>query len=242
MNKILDQIQAFVNKIFRLEIRKYPNKFQRAQKAYLEKYHIDVILDVGANTGQFGNEMFNIGYKQRIISFEPVHSSYEQLVISANSRSNWQALHFALGNFDGWTEINKSLLSPSSSILPFVENMIDVVPDLHFTGKERIEIKKLDSIFDDYITAHQNVYLKIDTQGFEKAILEGAQNSLKRIKIIQLEMSLVEIYKGELLMQEMTMLMKSLGFTIWALEPSFYHPVTRQLLQVDAIFVKNDIR
>lgn len=240
MNNTLDYIQRYINKILKLEVRKFPTKFGRAKKAYLHNQNINVILDVGANKGQFAQEILDTGYKNRVISFEPVLKTYLKLEKKAQNHKNWKTLNFALGDFDGSSEINVSALSASSSILPFVSNMIGLVPDLNYTSKEVIEIKKLDSIFNDFITQGDNVFLKIDTQGFEKKILEGAQKSLKSVKMIQLEMSLVEIYQGESSMWDMISFLEIHGFKLWCLEPGFYHPETYQLLQADGIFIKSD--
>ncbi|TKT93284.1 FkbM family methyltransferase [Dyadobacter frigoris] len=239
MNKdTLVKLQRFINKTFGIHVRKYPTSFLNAKKIYLEQEKINVILDVGANTGQFAQETFGIGYNKKIISFEPLTSTFKELSQNAKKYDNWETFKFALGDFDGTSEINVSPLSPSSSILPFVKDMIGVVPDLNYTTKENIEVKKLDSIFNQLIEDTSNVFLKIDTQGFEKPILDGAIQSLSNIKMIQLEMSLIEIYQGELTMFDMVSFLEGQGFKLWSLEPTFYHPTTYQLLQLDAIFLR----
>lgn len=239
MNIFLDKLQRFINLIFKLEIRKFPNQFQRSQRTYLSNNKINKIFDVGANQGQFAQGIFDLGYTGKIISFEPINATFKQLVNNSRKNPNWNPKNFALGDFDGFSEINVSPLSASSSILPFVQDMVDVVPDLNYVRKEKIEIKKLDSIFDEYVESNDRVFLKIDTQGFEKTILDGAIQSLEKLTMIQLEMSLVEIYQGEYTMQQMISFLRNYGFELWALEPGFYHPKTRKLLQVDAIFMRN---
>lgn len=85
------------------------------------------------------------------------------------------------------------------------------------------------------------VFLKIDVQGFEKNIIEGASLVLQKIKGIQIEMSLAELYEQEMLFFEMSNLLTGFGFKLYSLENGFYNLYTGQLLQVDRIFFKEDI-
>jgi len=81
------------------------------------------------------------------------------------------------------------------------------------------------------------VMMKIDTQGYEKNVIDGALTSLNRIKIIQLEMSIVPLYENETLFVEMIQYLDNNGFILYSLENGFSNPTTGQLLQVDGIFV-----
>ena len=80
------------------------------------------------------------------------------------------------------------------------------------------------------------VYMKIDTQGFESKVLKGAGNSLMRIDTVQMEMSLVPLYEGEMLFNEMCMFMTEKGYSLIAIESGFSDQNTGQVLQVDGIF------
>ena len=239
-NQTLDKVQKFLNKYLKIEVHKYPNQIHRARQSYLKHNNIDIILDVGANTGQFALDMFGLSYTGQIISFEPVANTYSKLVKNTKSHFNWTAHNIALGDVDGGTTINVCALDHSSSLLPFAQDMTKVIKDLYYEREEKISVKKLDTIFDTLVKNEQsNIYLKIDTQGFEKKVLDGAINVLHKFKVIQLELSLVEIYAGELTMVPMIDFLKSYGFSLWSMEPIFYNPHTYQLLQVDAIFIKS---
>lgn len=43
------------------------------------------------------------------------------------------------------------------------------------------------------------MYLKIDTQGYEEKVLNGAEELLSKVKVIQTELSLMPLYKGKIL-------------------------------------------
>jgi len=76
----------------------------------------------------------------------------------------------------------------------------------------------------------------MDTQGFESKVLKGAENSLPHIDTVQMEMSLVPLYDGELLFNEMCLLMSQKDYTLVAIENGFSDSASGQLLQVDGIF------
>jgi len=114
---------------------------------------------------------------------------------------------------------------------------IESAPESRFVGQEEIEIKKLDSIFSLFCDNKNSVMIKIDTQGYEKNVIDGALESLKTIRIIQLEMSIIPLYEKEMLFDEMIKYLDNKGFSLFSLENGFSDLTTGQLLQVDGIFI-----
>jgi FkbM family methyltransferase len=207
------------------------------RKKIFEFYAINTVLDVGANAGQFAQELRkDIGFKKRILSFEPLSSAFKMLKTNAKGDSNWEIFNFALGDDDTKQEINIAGNFYSSSLLDMLPSHEKFAPDSKYIGKEVIEIKKLDSVFSDLCRQSDKIYLKIDTQGFESRILMGAEKSLAHIDLVQLEMSLVPLYKDELLFNELHTVMNKKGFTLIAIENGFSEPVSGHLLQIDGIF------
>jgi len=194
---------------------------------------------VGANTGQFAYYTRKLGYKNQIISFEPLSGAYGILDKFSINDPDWQINNYAVGDTNGTIDINISANSQSSSILEMMPEHVKSAPDSIYKGKETVEIIKLDTFFTKYECDLSKTFLKIDAQGFEKNVLKGAANSIENIKGIQLELSMIELYKGETLITEMVNIIKDLGFTIYSLEPGFYDKITGQLLQVDGIFYRN---
>ena len=100
-------------------------------------------------------------------------------------------------------------------------------------------VEKLDTIFEDLKIKGKNIYLKIDTQGYEKMVLDGAVESLKNITGIQIEMALIPSYEGSLTFEEMSANLKNLGFKLTTIESGHYNKKTGKLLEVDGVFFKN---
>lgn len=236
--RFLLAIKRKFNAITGLEIIKYPTPELDRRIKLLQHYNIDVIIDVGANIGQYGSELRNIGYKGRIISFEPTSEAFEKLAKTSKNDTKWEIHHSSLGERDGKTTINISKNSVSSSLLDSLPELTQSAPEASFIKKEEIEIKKLDSIFAALNIENKNIYLKIDTQGYESLVLDGARESLKKISGIQLEMALIPSYEGGITFQEMINKLNSFDFKLATVESGFYDKVTGKLMEVDGVFYK----
>lgn len=207
------------------------------KKFLLEKNKIDVVLDVGANVGQSVHELRNyLGYKGKIISFEPLQEAYKILQEKSKKDPHWEIFNFALGDIEEKRPINISENLVSSSFLDMLPIHIKAAPASIYTGKQEIYIKKLDSIFSDLCQENNKIYLKIDTQGFDSRVILGATKSLPLIDLVQIEMFLTPLYEDEILVDEMIALMVDNNFQIIALEPGFMDPASGRTLQVDGIF------
>lgn len=207
----------------------------------LSHFKIDTILDVGANEGQYALAMRKLGYSGKIVSFEPLAMVYNRLSANANAGNNWEAINMALGDKDGEEYINVSRNTVSSSMLEMHPEHLKQEADSVYITKEKITIRKLDSVFNTYSKPASSVYLKLDVQGFERRVIEGASDSLRNIKFIQLEMAIVPLYKGELLLADMINYMNGKGFTLYNLIPGFNNFETGQQFQTDGIFVRSDL-
>ncbi len=230
--------KKFLRKGNSLRCKYFGNYLLENRVKLLNHFNIQTILDIGANTGQFAYYTREFGYKNKIISFEPQTDAYNILKKFAKNDPDWQTVNSAIGNMDGEIEINISSNSQSSSILDIMPAHLKSAPESFYEKKEDVGIHKLDTVIGDYVDDLEKTYLKIDTQGYEKNVLDGAKESLEKIKGLQLELSFVELYKGETLITDMLNLINEMGFTMFSLEPGFYDKKTGRLLQVDGIFYR----
>lgn len=208
--------------------------------ASLGKFDIDLVLDVGANTGQFASDIRHWGYMGRIISFEPLSQAYDELLRSSEVEPMWDVYpRCALGNRNGEVEINIAGNSQSSSILPMLESHCIAAPESVYQGKEIVQIKTLDAVAGPYLKESRAVFLKIDTQGFEWQVLDGARDTLPHIKGILVELSLVPLYDGQHLWRDVINRLEAAGFTLWAFKPVFSDLSQGRTLQVDGVFYRN---
>jgi FkbM family methyltransferase len=225
-----------------LELHRYiPVRSQAAQlEAMLRSHGVDLVLDVGANTGQFGRELRkHIGYAGRIVSFEPTSAAYLQLVANAAGDANWiVAERCAIGAAEGAIDINVSSNSVSSSALPMLESHVVAAPGSGYASVENVPLRTLDSLAPKWLREASCTLLKIDTQGFESEVLMGARQTLARVHGVQLELSLVPLYAGQKLLTELAAEITAHGFELWASYPTFCDERSGRLLQVDATFFR----
>jgi FkbM family methyltransferase len=222
---------------FGVQIKRYPDGNLKTRLKIMAYCDIDTLFDVGANAGQYAMGMRKTGYTKKIVSFEPLSSAFEGLKKAAANDGDWTVNNCALGNEDGKSIIHIAGNSYSSSILNMLPQHEESAPASKYIGQEEITIRKLDSVFRSYAGEDAGVMLKIDTQGYEKSVLDGAVESLPAIRVIQLEMSIVPLYENEMLYLEMIGFLDQKGFQLFSLENGFSDPVSGQLLQVDGIFV-----
>jgi len=218
-------------------------KYKTTHPAHIVLSHLNIndvntLLDVGANAGQYSYELRKAGFKGRIISFEPVNEAYQRLLENAGKDSNWQTFNLALGDMNGKASINVSRHSPSSSLLPMTGLHKDAAPGSEYLSVEEIEIKTLDSIFHTLGIAGEGIFLKVDTQGYEKKVLDGSINSLSGISGIQLELSAVELYKGEETYYSLCRFLEERNFHLVRIIPGFSNKKTGEMLQFDVIFFR----
>ena len=204
----------------------------------MKRAGISLVLDVGANVGQYAKIARKAGFAGQIVSFEPLAQSYAKLARSASRDPRWSAVHLGLGSRDHETILHISGDSQASSLAKMLPRHEEIAPYFSRVGEERISIRKLDTVWDEHVSAGSKVYLKIDTQGFEKQVLQGASRSLARIDVVQLEISILPLYEGTWLLPDVLKHMQRRGLTLVSIEYGFCHPETGQMLQVDGIFAR----
>jgi len=237
--KLIDLIKKVINPL-KIDIIKYPNSDLRRRKKLLAYHKVSKIIDVGANIGQYAMLTRKLGFKGEIISFEPGLSEFNRLLKNSEKDKNWKIYNLALGSREEKSTINISRNSYSSSMLEVLTSLTSCSPDSEFIKKESINVTTLDSLFSDLVDKNDVVFLKIDVQGAEKQVIQGAKESLKKIKGIQIEMSLEELYKEETLFLEMIEILKNLGFNLYSIENGFFNSSTGKLLQIDGIFFRDE--
>ena len=208
----------------------------------LSAYQIDLVLDIGANTGQWASELRREGFAGDMISFEPLGDAYRQLIKNAENDPRWTvAPRMALGERSAEVEINVAGNSFSSSLLPMLPAHVAGAPKSAFVGTERTPMKTLDSLIGDVIPSERSrIFCKLDVQGFEGKVLAGATNLMKRIIGIQMEMSLAQLYEGQLSFGELLNTMTCSGFEVFGFVPGFVDPASGRMLQVDGLFFRKD--
>ncbi len=228
-------------------IRRAANKLRRRPKekpekfaAVLKDHRIDLVLDVGANVGQTGQLLREIGYRGRIVSFEPLPSAHAQLEERARDDAKWTvAPRTAIGDEPGSAVIHESEASDVSSLMDANADMYKAFHKTNIVRDVETPVTTLDRVYDTYASAKDRVYLKIDTQGFEKKVLLGAEETLAKITGLQVELSLLPLYDGEPSYLEVLTMIHGVGFSPYMMTETNFSVDLRRQLQIDAIFFRS---
>jgi hypothetical protein len=105
-----------------------------------------------------------------------------------------------------------------------------------------MDVRRLDSVLPQYLNDARHPFLKIDTQGYELQVLEGARTSLPRFVGVAAEMSLEELYQGQVLFVDFVTLMAREGFQLAAVFPGLVDGRTGRFLQVDGLFFRAEAK
>jgi len=207
--------------------------------AVLERFGVSCVIDVGANAGQYGLTLRELGYQGRLVSFEPQAAAHRQLEREAASDPRWQvAPRMALGERDGEALIEVSAESDMSSLLPQSALLRQVSPSSRIVAREAVRLARLDGVIGPYLKPDDAIFLKIDTQGYEAQVLAGGSLLLPRLAGVQLEMPLVRCYDGERDFRDLIDDLTAAGFSPFLFMPGYFERKLARQLQVDGVFMR----
>lgn len=179
---------------------------------------VDCVLDVGANTGQYGAWLRDqVGYGGLIVSFEPIPRHAQPLARLAGQKPRWVVNNCALGRTAGQQTFNitantefSSFLTPGGAEAGRFAGLNNVIEQVS------VEVRTLDEVVPKICSKHgvRNVYLKLDTQGFDLEVLRGGANILNSLVGLQSEMAVKQIYETAPSFQEAIAYLQDNGFII----------------------------
>ncbi len=202
---------------------------------------IDAVLDVGANQGQYGSTLRRAGYAGPILSFEPLAEPRVALAQAAGQDPPWRlAPPLALGDSTGDVLIEVSAESDMSSILPQAALLRALSPSSSVLERRRVATGRLDGQLALLDPAWRRLHLKIDVQGYEPRVLDGATGLMSRIVTIQLELALEPVYQGETGWRAMVDRLAAAGFRLALVLPGYFERKLGRMLQFDGVFIRHD--
>ena len=122
-------------------------------KVILDYFGVNLVFDVGANSGGYARELRRFDYKGSIVSFEPLEDAYQSLLMSSKDDNNW-TIHSrtAIGDFEGNIQINVAGNSASSSVIPMKDLHSAVAAQSKYIGITDTPITTLDIVAHDYLS------------------------------------------------------------------------------------------
>lgn len=215
-----------------------PKDVGRQLTLLLTHQEVDLVLDVGANTGQYAKRLRRDGYTGRILSFEPLPDLHAGLVATAEADRDWIiAPPMALGAASGTATLQRSAESDMSSLRYQTALLERLSPSSAVIEEVPVRVERLDRVVPTLADA-KRPFLKLDIQGGEADALDGAAALLPTLTGLQIEMSLVPCYEGEADFRSMTDRLHRLGFDLAMVLPGYFDGKVCRQLQVDGVFLR----
>jgi FkbM family methyltransferase len=241
-NKLHDAIRGIGWEVHRLESAEELRK-RRWRQAEIDKwlfaqrYLPHVVLDIGANTGQFAELIRQVLPEARIISFEPLSDCFSELNRNPRIAPPFEAHPYALGNDSGNINMYRNSFSPSSSLLPMAKLHSREYPHTGESELVPVELKRLDELRDS-LNITTPFIAKLDVQGFEDQVILGGRKTLAEAAAIVMEVSAYPLYEGAPTFDDLNRLMKEMGFAFRGSVDQLRSQKDSRVLQFDALFEK----
>lgn len=202
----------------------------------LHNLDCELVVDIGANRGQFALVARNCFPKARIISFEPLPGPAKLYRHVFRNDSSVLLHEAAIGPVSENCSMHVSARDDSSSLLPISERQSEIFPGTDEIGTVNVHVAPLHEFIkeEDIIGA---ALLKMDVQGFEMEALLGCESLLSGFEWIYCECSFVELYSGQKLAADVIEWLASKGFRIKGMyNPSY--DCQGMAIQADFLFAR----
>lgn len=223
---------------FRFDVRAYD--FRRIHELRKQKIMrdlaINLLIDGGANEGQFCCHIINGGYTGRIVSIEPLPEIFAKLNKLMGKKSKWHGLACGLGDIECTMDIHVASNSQVSSLL--AATGVASTGNWHGYRKEQVAIRRLDGILNQFAKLEDKIYLKLDVQGYENKVLNGLGKWRDKMAVIEIEASTIELYKGETLFYDLASSLAN-NYSLYSMNEVLVDYRTGRLLQIEMLFVNN---
>ena len=208
---------------------------------FIRHENIRTVFDVGANGGHYGVELREGGFDGRIVSFEPVAASFAKLDARARRDDRWNSFRLGLGAVAEERTISVTASDVFSSFKPPSNYTANKFVGAREVSREVVDVIRLDQFIANHpaiLAGDGRAYLKIDTQGFEREVIEGAGRALDRFFAIQLELPLRQLYQGQDSWLTMVDWLDQLGFEVAMAKENGFDWQAVRLLELDVVFVR----
>jgi FkbM family methyltransferase len=216
-----------------LELRRKRNPLE-----FLQPRPFRTILDIGANTGQFAATLRASFPSADIHSFEPLETSYRVMSRATSGDSKLKVYRTALGDREGTIEMFAHNFTPSSSVLRMTQLHKEAFGGTSACSVQTVPLTTLDKWAEDHPVS-EPMLIKIDVQGYERQVIRGGAKTVRLAAVLVVEVAFTALYEGQCLFPEVYDDLRSAGFEFTGMLGNSFHPGTGQILQGDAVFMRD---
>ena len=187
------------------------------------------VFDIGAYEGQFALLIKKIWKDANVVCFEPLSDKIGVLNKVSSKYGDIKVIEGLVGEENKYINFNEA------------ETASSCLSEQHEQGFS-VTQKKMNTLT-NYIKKYNlsvSDLLKIDTQGYEFQVLQGASEVLDDIQVILAELNFLDIHKDISLAAEVIQFLNSHNFVIYDIAEIHRRPLDKAIWQTDFIFVKKD--
>lgn len=207
----------------------------------LRELRIECVLDVGANSGQFGRALREMGFGGRIISFEPMSQARSALEDVAKDDARWEILSVALGSETEKKTLKVFSDDTFSSLHGIKDTGVEIFGEYVTVAQEQeVSVERLDVLWPKLFPHEKDpvILLKTDTQGHDLQVLQGAEISLGKVAAVLTEAAIEPIYENAPVLDDISSYLKERGFHPSGFYPLSHRPDSLAMIELDAFFVR----
>lgn len=220
---------------FNVELSRLDLTHAARRQAAMRTAGIDVLLDVGANRGQYVSWVRRAGYEGRVVSFEPIPSVIADMRSRLAADPSWSGMEIALGAAAGTVDFHVTADTVTSSTLPPGDQLTGKIPGASVVETISVEGARLNDVWEQVVPPGSRTMLKIDVQGAEHAVLDGLADRIAEVHLIEVEMALVPLYVGGSTIYDMLPRLHGAGFDVVSIDSGFVDAASGQVLDVDLL-------
>ena len=235
MSEFVQSVKRVLQR-FDIDIHRYRHSVPARRQQIWSHYGIELLVDVGANVGQYATAARRGGYLGDILSLEPLRDPYQRLVAAASSDGKWATRQTAVGAEVGKIAIHVSQQSIFSSVLSPSSLASEATDGVVAVADEQVPITTLDELVP---ASAKRVSIKIDVQGYERNVLQGGVRAISNATIVEMELSPQPMYAGQMLMVEAIERLEAAGLTLSLAENIWVNRRTGRARQFNGIFVRD---
>lgn len=170
-------------------------------KGVLSRLDPKVSLDIGANCGSYSSLLL-LHTNSVVHAFEPLEVPFAKLATigyEQNARERLIAVNKAVSNHTGSAVIN---YNPDSTSFASLSDDINAISYVDNSSRKHVQVTSVD----EYVNGGSVDFIKIDTEGFELEVLQGAKRTIagegsSPPLAIQIEFNLHHLFRGHSLLR-----------------------------------------